>query len=158
MGLQVIAYKYTSEPNRLDKTNYLIGAKETTAEIKGTFRADAPELHLNYTGQLAGYNYLRVTIAPGVYYYYYATITAELGQTYRASCVRDPLMTFRSSIKSLPIKSARCEQRAEDTGAVRGFNAYLPDPQRQILQPTLQRRFEIDSLAWQETRILVTVG
>lgn len=158
MGLQVIVYKYSSEPNRLDKTNYLIGAIETTAEIKGTFRADAPELHLNYAGQLAGYNYLRVTIAPGVYYYYYATITAELGQTYRASCVRDPLMTFRSSIRSLPIKSDRAEQRADDVGIVRGFNAYLPDPQRQILQPTLQRRIPIDSMAWQPTRILVTVG
>ena len=158
MSLQVIAYKYSGEKNRLDKRDFLSDPLETTAQIKGTFRADAPELHLNYNGQLSGYNYLRVTIATGVYYYYYATITAELGQTYRASCVRDPLMTFNSSIRSLPIKSARAEQRADDVGIVRGFNAYLPDPQRQILQPTLQRRIPIDSMAWQPTRILVTVG
>lgn len=152
----MIVYKYSSEPNRLDKTNYLIGAIETTAEIKGTFRADAPELHLNYAGQLAGYNYLRVTIAPGVFYYYYATITAELGQTYRASCVRDPLMTARAQIINCDIIARRTSQRAADENGA-GFNAYLPDNSLPVIVPTKEDFYLLHKFAWGDY-ILVTIG
>lgn len=154
----ITLYKYSSEPNRLDKTAYLSAPiYGIDCTIKGTFTTDAPELLLSFRGDLSGYNYGLCTFN-GQNNYYYVRIAGEIGGKIRAICTRDPLMTFKTGVLALPIKADRCEQRADDVGIVRGFNAFLPDPNRQILQTTLQRRLVVDSMEWQPTRILVTVG
>lgn len=159
MALSVTVYKYSGETNRLDKSSLLTGAITTSAEIKGVFRADAPELHLNYAdGQLAGYNYLRVEIAPGIYYYYYARITAELGQTYRAQCTRDPLMSFASQIAARPIIARRSSLETDELTQP-GCNAYLADNEQPVLIPTIEdfyllHTFDPDHGSY----VLVTIG
>lgn len=158
MAMSVTVYKYSGETNRLDKSSLLTGAITTSAEIKGVFRADAPELHLNYDGQLAGYNYLSVSIAPGIDYYYYARITAELGQTYRASCTRDPLMSFSSQIAARPIIARRSSLETDELTQP-GCNAYLADSEQPVLIPTIEdfyllHTFDPDHGSY----VLVTIG
>lgn len=150
-------FKYSGETNRLDKAPFLTGGVDRSGEIKGTFNIDSPQFVFTYPGELTGYNYLAATF-DGTTHYYYARITGDVGGRLIATCTRDALMTFKTGIAALPVKSARCEQRADDVGVVRGFNSFLPDPNRQVLQSTLQRRFVLGSMTWQPTRILVTVG
>ena len=109
--MDIMIYKCNAEANRLDKTQFLTGGISASATIKGTFRADAPELYLDYHGELTGYNYIRATIN-GIYMYYFARFSADTGQTVRASCSRDPLMSFASQILLHPISVTRCEQQA----------------------------------------------
>ena len=97
--LNLTLYRCVAERDKLDKSAQLLDPIAATGSIiKGDYRADAPEIVLSYQGELAGYNYIRAEIAAGVYYYYYATFTADIGQTVRASCRRDAMMSFKDQL------------------------------------------------------------
>lgn len=156
--MTVTIYKYAGEYNRLDKTPLLSGAREITGvNIKGMFRADAPELYLEYAAELDGYNYIRIDIDANTTYYYYATFAADLGQTVRATCTRDPLMSFKPGILQTNIIADRTTKQAIEAGQV-GYNAMLPDDQQKVLVNQQIQRKSVMSFAWASTFTVVTVG
>lgn len=154
--MTVILYKCSAENNMINKLPYLSNPIPAPAHIKGTFRADAPEMYLDYHGELEGYNYMSATIGSSTYYYY-CSITADLGQTVRATCRRDPLMSFATDIKALPILAARCEQAAIEAGQI-GYNSMIVDPQQQFLSPIDIQRKQIMSFSWSNLWTVITVG
>lgn len=164
--MDIMIYKCNAEVNRLDKNQFLTGGISATATIKGTFRADAPELYLDYHGELTGYNYIRATIN-GVYMYYFARFSADTGQTVRASCSRDPLMSFAAQILDTPIYVTRCEQQATESN-LRGWDTYIRDPliQKSAREFTIVKidtnfpKFEYPDASYPDTRqyILGVIG
>lgn len=154
--MTVILYKCSAENNMINKTPYLSNPITATAHIKGTFRADAPEMYLDYNGELEGYNYMSATIGSSTYYYY-CSITADIGQTVRATCRRDPLMSFATDIKALPILAARCEQAAIEAGQI-GYNSMIVDSEQQFLSPIDIQRKQLAAFTWDQYFTLVTVG
>lgn len=155
--MDITLYKCSAETNRLDKSAFLGTGLEITGAIpKGAFKVDAAELAINYNGDLSGYNYAKINV-DGTEYYYYATITGDIGHQMRVSCKRDPLFSFLSQNIALPIFSARCEQAANAAGDI-GFNSYFADAQQPVLVPELVQRKEIYTFNWTNNFILVTVG
>lgn len=155
--MNITLYKCSSENARLDKSAFLSGGIEITgATIKGQYVADAPDMVFSYGGELDGYNYIRAEVASGVYHYYYAKFCADLGQTVRAMCRRDPLQTFRAQIINQKIIASRSSQRAE-SGDAAGWNAYLQDSQQPILVPTVEDVYAIHEFSW-GSLILLTAG
>ena len=155
--MNIMLYKCSSENARLDKSAFLSGGIEITgATIKGQYVADAPDMIFSYSGELDGYNYLRAEVASGVYHYYYAKFCADLGQTVRAMCRRDPLQTFRAQIINQKIITSRSSQRAE-SGDAAGWNAYLQDSKQPILVPTVEDVYAIHEFSW-GSLILLTAG
>ena len=164
--MDIMIYKCNAEANRLDKTQFLTGGISASATIKGTFRADAPELYLDYHGELTGYNYIRATIN-GIYMYYFSRFSADTGQTVRASCSRDPLMSFASQILLHPISVTRCEQQATQNNP-KGWDTYIRDPmiQKSAREFTIVKldpyipKFEYPDAAYPDTRqyILGVIG
>lgn len=156
--MTVTIYKYHGEVNRLDKTNFLLnGIQINNVSIKGMFRADAPELYLDYSGELDGYNYIKIDIDSNTTFYYFATFTADLGQTVRATCTRDPLMSFKTAIRSMPIVADRTTKQAIEAGQI-GFNSMLQDPLQKVLVYEQIQRKSIMEFAWASTYTVVTVG
>lgn len=148
-------YKCSSENYRLDKSGFLTDPLTVTATIKGDYSADAPELYLQYSGELSGYNYISALIN-GAQQYYWARFVAGIGQTVRAICRRDPFMSFAAGIKSLPIIASRSAQRAADAQSA-GWNAYMHDPQQPLIVPTKEDVYMIGEMSW-GSLILLTVG
>lgn len=154
--MTITLYKYSSEPNRLNKTAFLTAPiYGVDCTIKGTFTADAPELLLSYKGDLSGYNYALCTFN-GADNYYYVRIAGEIGGKIRAICTRDPLMTARAQILNCDIIARRTSQRALDTSGA-GFNAYLPDNSLPVIAPTKQDFYLLHTFAWGDY-VLVTIG
>lgn len=153
--MTITIYKCSSENNRLDKSSFLTDPLTVSATIKGDYSADAPELYLQYAGELSGYNYVSALI-DGVQQYYWARFVAGIGQTVRAICRRDPFMSFSACIKSLPIIASRSAQRAADSQGA-GWNAYLSDPQQPLLVPTKEDVYMLGEFSW-GSMILLTVG
>lgn len=148
-------YKYSSETNRLDKSNYLSGGVDRSGEIKGTFNIDAPQFIFTYPGDLTGYNYLSAVV-DGVTQYYYARITGDVGGRLIATCTRDPLMTFKTGIAETDIIARRS---ALETKLLTdpGCNAYLPDSQQPVLVPTIDDYYLLHTFT-PGSYILVTIG
>lgn len=134
--MDVILYRCSADNKMLNKRPYLSSPITATAHIKGVFRADAPEMYLDYHGELEGYNYMQATIG-GSTYFYYCTITADLGQTVRATCRRDPLMSFYDQLLPMPIEVTRCTKQAIE-GSESGYNSMLHDPE---IMTSCQRTF-----------------
>ena len=153
--MTITIYKCSSENNRLDKSGFLMDPLTVTATIKGDYSADAPELYLQYSGELSGYNYISALIN-GAQQYYFARFVAGIGQTVRAICRRDPFMSFAAGIKSLPIIASRSAQRAADDQSA-GWNAYMHDPQQPLIVPTKEDVYMIGEMSW-GSLILLTVG
>ena len=124
--VDITLYNCTAEPERLDKTNFIgTGLLITGAAVKGVFTVDAPEFVLTYPGDLSGYNYAAITVDNATYYYY-CSISGDIGQQLRARCRRDPLMSFKTQIKALPVYAVRAEQQATKSNQA-GYNTYLHD-------------------------------
>lgn len=124
--VDITLYNCTAESERLDKTNFLgTGLEITGAAVKGVFTVDAPEFVLTYPGDLSGYNYAKIGV-DGTDYYYYCSISGDIGQQLRARCRRDPLMSFRNEIRALPVYAVRAEQNATENNQC-GYNTYLHD-------------------------------
>lgn len=123
--MQIVLYKCNAEKNRLDKTGFLHNALEHSATVKGVFTVDAPEFVLTYSGDLSGYNYAKINV-DGVYYYYYCTISGDIGQQLRVRCKRDPLFSFYAQIIAHNIYVQRCEQKATEDNEC-GYNTYIHD-------------------------------
>lgn len=155
--MDITLYKCSSETNRIDKTNFLgTGLPITGAIPKGAFKVDAAELAINYPGDLSGYNYAKINV-DGTNYYYYATITGDIGHQMRVSCKRDPLMSFATGIKALPMLAARCEQAAIESGQI-GYNSMIVDSQQPFLAPIDIQRKQLAAFTWDSYFTLVTVG
>lgn len=153
--MTITIYKCSSENNRLDKSGFLSDPLTVNATIKGDYSADAPELYLQYTGELSGYNYISALIN-GAQQYYWARFVAGIGQTVRAICRRDPFMSFAARIRTLPIIASRSAQRAADDQSA-GWNAYMHDPQQPLIVPTKEDVYMIGEMSW-GSLILLTVG
>lgn len=153
--MTITIYKCSSENNRLDKSGFLSDPLTVNATIKGDYSADAPELYLQYTGELSGYNYISALIN-GAQQYYWARFVAGIGQTVRAICRRDPFMSFAARIRTLPIIASRSAQRASDDQSA-GWNAYMHDPQQPLIVPTKEDVYMIGEMSW-GSLILLTVG
>lgn len=129
--MNITLYKCSAEKNRLDKTNFLHNALLHSATVKGVFTVDAPEFVLTYPGDLSGYNYAKINV-DGVNYYYYCTISGDIGQQLRVRCKRDPLFSFYTQIIAQHIRVTRCSKQAPimqepDGDPPQGYNSMLPD-------------------------------
>ena len=150
-------YKCSSENSRIDKTNFLGSPLPITdAHVKGVFNVTNPEIVISYPGDLSGYNYA-ACVVNGETYYYYATISGDIGHQLRASLKRDPLMSFKTGVLALPVLGARCEQSAIEAGQI-GYNSMIVDPQQPFLAPIDIQRKELASFSWDPYYTLVTVG
>lgn len=146
--MTVTIYQYGGEYSRLDKSAFLYGARVISdVSIKGMFRADAPELYLNYDGELDGYNYIKVDIDQYTTFYYFATFSADLGQTVRATCTRDPLMSFKSQLVNTDILVDRCTKQAQ-TGDPAGYNSLVPDPRIRLSAQGYYREFALTGISF----------
>lgn len=144
--MDVTLYRCNAEYNRLDKSAFLHDPVTTTASIKGTFRADAPELYLDYRNELEGYNYLKAVI--GNYtFYYFITATADLGQTVRLTCRRDVLMTFRPQILDMQILVDRCTKQAQAQDPA-GYNSLIPDSRIRLTAQNYYREFALSGITF----------
>lgn len=155
--MTIILYKMSSENNRLDKTNFL-GSPLTinNAVPKGAFRVDAADFAITYPGDLSGYNYAKITV-DGTDYYYFVTITGDLGQQLKASCKRDPLYSFMQAINPLPIIADRTTKQAIEAGQI-GFNSMLSDNLQKVLVNQQIQRKPVMNFAWSANYTVVTVG
>lgn len=142
--MDVILYRCNAERNRLDKSDFMHDAITAAAHIKGNFQADAPEIYLDYHGELEGYNYMSCTIG-GYTFYYFCTITADLGQTVRASCKRDVLMTFRPQLLGMQILVDRCTKQAQANDPA-GYNSLIPDSRIRITAQSYYREFALTGI------------
>lgn len=144
--MTVTIYQYGGEYSRLDKTAFLQNAREIRdVSIKGMFKADAPELYLNYDGELDGYNYIKIDIDSSTTFYYFATFSADLGQTVRAVCTRDPLMSFQSQILITDILVDRCTKQAQANDPA-GYNSLIPDSRIRLTAQSYYREFALTGI------------
>lgn len=169
--MTVRLYKYSGEKNRLDKTALLGTYFDTDATIKGTFNVEAPQLVLNYTGgrTISEYNYASMVV-DGVTYYYYVTISGEIGNRMLCTCARDPLMSFKTDLLNCSIIARRTSMQGKVFGGL-GYNSFLQDPLHPILQTTSSMDLRGQdggeaslgvllngAYSWNTKPILVTVG
>lgn len=134
--MTVKLYKYSGERNRLDKIPFLAGEIQTTATAKGTFNVENPALYLEYTSgrSLSEYNYAAITV-DGVTYYYYCSISGEIGNRMLCSCTRDPLQSFKTDILNCNIIARRTSKQGDLYGG-KGYNSFLIDPLHPITATT----------------------
>ena len=124
--MDITLYKCRAENNCLDKRGFLDSALLiNNAQVKGTFDVVAPQLLLQYRGDLSGYNYAKI-IVDGTTYYYYATVSGEIGSAMRVSCRRDPATSFLSQLLQTPIEVTRCTKQAIE-GSESGYNSMIHD-------------------------------
>lgn len=116
MGFNIVFYNNSAEPNRVDKTNYIVHAKTLTGTLKEECSLIRPDILIEST-DVPDYNY--AYIAQFGRYYFVTAITSVRNNLYRISLNCDVLMTYKTQIMGMDVILARQETE---------YNSDLNDP------------------------------
>lgn len=107
MSFSVNFYTSSADPRTLDKTSYLT-ALGTAQTISSKHEIDIlnPVFTINYDSTLLNANYCYIETFNR---YYYCTISTDTAQKIIVKCTVDPLHTYHTAIKNVPVTVVRSE-------------------------------------------------
>lgn len=114
MAFDVKIYINSSAPDYMDKS--LSGETTVSCDFKSPVDVENPTIYISATNAYDGYNYCYIAEFGR---YYFMKCIAGTSQTLTFQCQSDPLMSFKSQIRSCPAVIARNPWH---------WDLYLPDP------------------------------
>lgn len=114
--MQVILYKNTADPRKVNKLLDMVQIKTVNARPYYPMSITAPVLKFKYDNNLTDINYCYIPELSR--YYFINNITLDSGDTMILTCEVDVLMSFRADILNL---DAICLRNQHD------FNPYIED-------------------------------
>lgn len=118
--VNILLYKNSSEPNRLDKTPYL----KSVGTLNGTFREPTSLTSPTITIQqdaVPTFNYIYISSFNR--YYYVTEITSLRKGLWQIDCTVDVLMSYKDAIRNCPARVERNQYI---------FNDLIPDNRRVV--------------------------
>lgn len=153
--MTVHLYNTQTEPEHLEKDLSVVLSPENgySGDFVDAVSIDNPVILIEDDIQIANYAYIAEFDR---YYWIINKIAVRTGLT-QLSLQSDPLMTFRTQIRALPLLVTRCERQALHVGDI-GYNSMIPDNQQIVLARDIVQVKQIMSFAWSANVNLVTVG
>lgn len=95
MAFNIVLYKNSSEPNRIDKSNFLSGAKSISGVLKNESAVVNPTVVINFDNP-SDYNYCFINKFNR--YYYIRDVISIRNNIWEVYLASDPLMSFANEI------------------------------------------------------------
>ena len=123
MAYIVKIYKNSSAPDYFDKS--LSGETSVTCNFKSPIDVENPTIYIAATDAYDGYNYCYIAEFGR---YYFMKAIAGNSQTITFQCTSDPLMSFKSQIRTCPAVISRNPWH---------WDLYIPDPKLPVESRTI---------------------
>lgn len=123
MAYDIKIYINSSAPDFFDKT--LSGETTVSCEFKAPIDVENPTIYISATNAYDQYNYCYIAEFGR---YYFMKCVAGNGQTLTFECTSDPLMSFKSQIRTCPAVIARNPWQ---------WDSYIPDPKLPVEARTI---------------------
>lgn len=139
MGITVHVYNTPTSPEHLykDLSTVISPAAGYTGDVRGDISVDAPVVLIQATILSGNYVYI-----PEFGRYYWITDrNIERTDLTELTLRSDPLMSFASEIRQLPIQVIRTEKKA-DEGTTAGYDVYIADTKMQTEARKIYIRYE----------------